>query len=113
MRIFNIKPYSIVLAFILLFALVLLFSSSPVSGDLQSAQGSGNTGMEGRVDGTATAEVQAESGGRGNGRVYHIGFTAHNTNGASCSSEVLVSVPHNKAAQPSMREHCSTPRQDK
>ena len=38
MRILKVKPVSIVLAFILLFALVVVFSSSPVSGEVQSAQ---------------------------------------------------------------------------
>ncbi len=68
-----------------------IYQDEPVRG-----RGSGNTGLDGRGVGTSTAEVRAERNGRGNGRVYHIGFTAFNSNGASCSSDVLVSVPHNK-----------------
>ncbi|MBI4485601.1 MAG: HYR domain-containing protein [Acidobacteria bacterium] len=46
--------------------------------------------------GTAAALVRAERSGRGNGRVYHIGFTATDSIGASCTGEVTVSVPHNR-----------------
>ena len=57
------------------------------------AKGSGKTSPDGQGVGTPTAEVRAERVGRGNGRVYHISFTADDGNGGSCTGEVLVSVP--------------------
>ena len=48
--------------------------------------------------GTGMAEVRAERYGSkknpGNGRVYHIGFTADDGRGGTCTGEVLVGVPH-------------------
>lgn len=38
--------------------------------------------------GMATAAVRAERRGVGNGRVYHIGFTASDGYGRVCTSEV-------------------------
>jgi hypothetical protein len=43
--------------------------------------------------GASTAEVRPERAGSGNGRVYHITFTADDGHGGTCSSEVLVGVP--------------------
>ncbi len=60
------------------------------------AAGSGDTGPDGRGVGTATAEVRAERAGRGNGRVYHTGFTADDGRGGTCSGEVHVGVPHDQ-----------------
>jgi CSLREA domain-containing protein len=58
------------------------------------APGSGNTSPDGKGVGTSTAEVRAERAGGGNGRVYHIGYTASDVgHDGSCSREVLVSVP--------------------
>ncbi len=58
------------------------------------APDSGDTSPDGQGIGTATAEVRAERVGEGgNGRVYHISFTANDDQGNSCSGEVLVSVP--------------------
>ena len=57
------------------------------------APGSGGTSPDGRGVGTATAEVRAERVGSGNGRVYHIYFTAYDGHGGICSGEVLVGVP--------------------
>lgn len=57
------------------------------------APGSGNTAPDGMGIGTSTAQVRAERVGGGNGRVYHIFFTATDGNGGSCSGEVLVGVP--------------------
>lgn len=56
--------------------------------------GSGRTGPDGEGGvGTATAHVRAERDGRGNGRVYHIAFTADDGDGGTCSGEVLIGVP--------------------
>jgi len=47
--------------------------------------------------GTSTANVLAERSGNGkDGRVYHIGFTATDTGGATCSGGVTVCVPHDQ-----------------
>jgi streptogramin lyase len=61
-----------------------------------NAKGSGNTAPDGRGVGTNTAEVRAERVGGGNGRVYHIGFTADDGNGGVCTGDVQVGVPHDK-----------------
>jgi hypothetical protein len=64
-------------------------------------KGSGNTTPDGRGVGTDTAEVRAERTGTkkvpGNGRVYHIGFTADDGYGGICSGTVLVCVPHDRS----------------
>ena len=62
----------------------------------------GHTGPDGDGVGTSTAVVRAERSGSprnpGNGRVYHIGFTA--TDGdLSCSGTVTVGVPHDQGGQ--------------
>lgn len=63
----------------------------------------GNTTPDGAGVGTSTAMVRAErSGSRqnpGNGRVYHIRFTANDGNGGSCSGVVQVGVPHDRGGQ--------------
>ncbi|MBI1878164.1 MAG: hypothetical protein HYR94_08050 [Chloroflexi bacterium] len=67
-------------------------------------QGDGQFVPDGQGVGTATTEVRAERVGTkkepGNGRVYHIGFTADDGHGGSCSSEVLVGVPHDQGSVP-------------
>jgi hypothetical protein len=55
--------------------------------------GSGRTSPDGWGLGRSRAWVRAERDFRGNGRVYHIGFTADNGRGGTCSGEVLVGVP--------------------
>jgi hypothetical protein len=64
------------------------------------APDSGNTAPDGQGVGTATAQVRAERVGSGNGRVYHISFTASDGNGGSCSGEVLVGVPLSQGGGP-------------
>jgi len=61
-----------------------------------NSSGSGNTAPDGEGIGTATAWVRMERDGGGNGRFYHIAFTATDTSGSSCSSTVLVNVPMNR-----------------
>ncbi|MGB3713069.1 MAG: myxococcus cysteine-rich repeat containing protein, partial [Candidatus Promineifilaceae bacterium] len=56
----------------------------------------GRHSPDGRGVGKPTAEVRAERDGKGNGRVYHIYFTADFGRGGTCSSEVLVGVPHDQ-----------------
>ncbi len=44
--------------------------------------------------GSSAAQLRAERDGRGNGRVYHIQFSATDTTSAACFGEVKVCVPH-------------------
>ncbi len=68
-----------------------IFQDESVNG-----QADGNTVPDGQGVGTSTAEVRAERSGKGDGRVYHIGFTADDGRGGTCSGEVLVGVPHDQ-----------------
>jgi hypothetical protein len=70
-----------------------IFQDEPVNGD-----DDGNTAPDGQGVGTAMAEVRAERSGSGDGRYYHIFFTADDGYGGMCSGEVLVSVPLSKKA---------------
>jgi hypothetical protein len=70
-----------------------IFQDESVNGD-----DDGNTAPDGQGIGTSIAEVRAERSGEGNGRYYHIAFTADDGYGGSCSGEVLVGVPLNKGA---------------
>ena len=70
-----------------------IFQDEPIDG-----LGDGDTSPDGFGVGTSTAQVRAERAGNGNGRVYHIGFTADDGHGGACSGEVLVSVPKSQAA---------------
>jgi hypothetical protein len=47
--------------------------------------------------GSATAFVRAERAGGGDGRVYHVQFTATDAAGLSCTGSVSVCVPHDAA----------------
>lgn len=55
----------------------------------------GNTRVDGGGLGTGTAKVRAErSGDPGNGRVYHLGYSARDGHGGTCSGTVKVGVPY-------------------
>jgi outer membrane protein assembly factor BamB len=56
--------------------------------------GDGRTWPDGTGVGTDAAEVRAERAGLGDGRVYHIAFTARDDRGGACSGTVTVCVPH-------------------
>lgn len=79
-------------------AITSIFQDEPTN-----ARGDGNTAIDGKGIGTNTAYVRAERAGdgddddhdRGNGRVYHIRFSASDGT-SSCSGEVVVSVPHDR-----------------
>ena len=66
----------------------------------ETGTGSGSTCPDGRGVGTATAHVRAERAGNpripGDGRVYHIGFTAGDGRGGTCRGAVTVCVPHDQ-----------------
>lgn len=67
-----------------------IFQDEPVQ-----SPGSGNTSPDATGVGTSSASVRAERDGGGDGRVYHIAFTA-TVNGASCTGSVAVGVPHDQ-----------------
>jgi hypothetical protein len=64
------------------------------------ASGAGRTAPDGMGVGTETASVRAERNGNpntpGDGRFYHITFTADDGQGGSCSGEVTACVPHDE-----------------
>jgi len=55
--------------------------------------GSGHTSPDAVIQAGATS-VRAERAGTGNGRVYHLSFTADDGKGGSCTGTVTVDVPH-------------------
>ena len=65
-------------------------------------QGSGDTCPDGEGVGTSTAQVRAERTGDpkvpGDGRVYHISYTATNSGGYYCTGTVTTCVPHDQGA---------------
>jgi len=65
-----------------------IFQDEPTNG-----LGDGDTSPDGQGIGTSMAQVRAERQGSGNGRVYHIRFTAADGKGGTCSGEVKVGVP--------------------
>lgn len=58
--------------------------------------GTGHTCPDASGVGTSTAQLRAERNGHGDGRVYHVAFSALDTEGASCTGEVTVCVPHDQ-----------------
>jgi len=64
-----------------------------------NAAADGNTCPDGRGIGTATARLRAERSGQGDGRVYHVRFTADDGRGGSCDGEVTVCVPHDQGGR--------------
>jgi hypothetical protein len=59
--------------------------------------GKGNSAPDGKGIGGATAELRAEKLGSGNGRFYHVSFTASDGHGGACTGVVRVAVPHDQA----------------
>ena len=59
------------------------------------AEGDGATCPDAQLVG-GNLELRAERSGSGNGRVYHVSFTADDGRGGSCSGTVLVCVPHDR-----------------
>ncbi len=63
----------------------------------------GNTEIDGDGVGTSTAIVRAERTGNrkvpGDGRVYHIAFSASDGFGGTCSGVALVGVPHDQGGR--------------
>lgn len=69
-----------------------IFQDEPVE-----TKGAGRSTPDARGIGKNTAQLRAERSGRGNGRVYHIGFRADDGYGGQCTGEVLVGVPHDRS----------------
>lgn len=65
-----------------------IFQDEPTNG-----LGDGDTSPDGQGLGSSSAQVRAERSGKGNGRYYHIGFTASDGNGGECAGTVQVNVP--------------------
>ncbi|MDB6074869.1 MAG: hypothetical protein JWO89_2509 [Verrucomicrobiaceae bacterium] len=57
--------------------------------------GDGDTAVDAVINNNGTVLLRSERSGTGNGRVYHVHFTASNATG-SASGMVKVSVPHGK-----------------
>jgi CSLREA domain-containing protein len=70
-------------------AVTRVFQDEPVA-----SPGSGDTSPDATGLGTAAPAVRAERDGGGDGRVYHITFTA-TAIGGTCTGTVTVGVPHN------------------
>ncbi|MFQ5598069.1 MAG: hypothetical protein ACE5GK_08465 [Nitrospiria bacterium] len=58
--------------------------------------GDGNTAPDGFGIGASSAQVRAERSGKGNGRVYVIGFHAEDGRRGACIGQVTVGVPHDQ-----------------
>lgn len=58
--------------------------------------GDGNTAPDAVLSSPPSKQawLRAERSGTGNGRVYHVRFTATDTHGATCTGEATVGVPH-------------------
>ena len=70
--------------------IVSVFQDEPVDG-----LGDGSTSPDAVLQSDGSAKVRRERAGGGDGRVYHLGFTA--TDGErSCAGEVTVCVPHSR-----------------
>ncbi len=69
-----------------------IFQDEPTSG-----LGDGDQSPDGAGVGTDTAQVRSERSGLGDGRVYHIAFSAEDGRGGSCTGEVSVTVPHDQS----------------
>jgi len=63
----------------------------PVNG-----RGDGNTAPDGVGVGSPLVMIRAERSGRGDGRVYHVSFTADDGRSGQCTGEVAVCVPHDQ-----------------
>jgi hypothetical protein len=68
------------------FAITGIRQDEPLAGSRPDASGVG----------TAAARVRAERSGKGDGRTYHLSFTAVDEDGLSCSGTVIVCVPHDQ-----------------
>ena len=66
--------------------------------------GSGDQSPDASGIGTTTAHLRAERDGTGDGRVYHIYFSADDGKGGIVNGVILVSVPHDLSGKPAVDE---------
>ena len=70
-----------------------ILQDEPVNG-----LGDGDNSPDASGIGTSTAELRAERSGTGDGRVYHVYFSADDgKENGKCGGEVTVTVPHDQA----------------
>ena len=62
--------------------------------------GDGNTSPDAFIVSPDTVDLRAERAGGGDGRVYHIAYTANDGQGGSCSGSTTVGVPHDQGGSP-------------
>ncbi|WP_418316204.1 LamG domain-containing protein [Piscinibacter sakaiensis] len=62
----------------------------------EKVKGPGKKHPDAHGVGTSIAQLRAERDGKGDGRVYHVAFTASDGNGGSCQGTVKVGVPHDQ-----------------
>ncbi len=70
--------------------------TSVTQDEATNGLGDGDTAIDAIINNDGTVLLRAERSGKGNGRVYHIHFTASDLEG-SVSGVVTVCVPHSKA----------------
>jgi hypothetical protein len=78
-----------------------IWQDEPTTGAVGS---SGEKSPDGLGIGTSIAQVRSERDGTGDGRVYHIYFTADDGHGGISDGQVLVSVPHDQSGKPALDE---------
>ena len=64
--------------------------------ELVDGLGDGSSAPDAVGIGGSSVMLRAERDATGNGRYYHVSFTADDGQGGSCSGVVLVSVPHSQ-----------------
>ena len=70
-----------------------VLQDEPVNG-----LGDGDTSPDASGIGTNIGQLRAERSGTGDGRVYHIYFTAEDgKENGKCDTDIVVSVPHDQA----------------
>ncbi|MCI0483007.1 MAG: hypothetical protein L0Y78_00295, partial [candidate division NC10 bacterium] len=72
-------------------AVTSITQDEPVKG-----RGDGNTAPDGVGVNSRLAMVRAERSGGGDGRVYHVSFTADDGRSGQCTGQVAVCVPHDQ-----------------
>lgn len=69
--------------------------NSVTQDEVTNGLGDGDTAVDATINANGTVFLRAERSGKGNGRVYHVHFTATDVEGSS-SGVVTVCVPHSK-----------------
>lgn len=70
--------------------------SSVASNEPVNGLGDGDAAPDWRLSGGLALQLRAERGGRGGGRVYTIAITCSDASGNSSTTNVAVSVPHDR-----------------